>query len=156
MSKFKIGDKVRCINQKNYGAISVGEITEVTGISNNGNLRLQCYDTDSFYYDSVDFELVENPKLFFYELEPGFLYEMIEKNQKVYIKDGKLVDLIDNKSLGKTYHFKCLGKYEPNKLKLESLNYDVEFKENEIKVGCQTISKEDILKLKDELNKRYK
>lgn len=158
--KFKIGDKVRCINQKDYGLIKVGEITEVVKLSKNGNLKLRCYNGD-FYYNSEDFELVENPKLFFYDLKPGFLYQTSNKGHEFYVKDGEIY-LKDSNKLSNInpigLKFTCVGEYKPDTLKLDTLQYEIELRDSQhgkyMKVGCQTIYAQDVLKLKEFLNER--
>ena len=54
----KKGNKVRCIDDKDYGAVEVGNTYVVADTDSLGNILLEGVET-GFYYRRTDFELVD-------------------------------------------------------------------------------------------------
>lgn len=63
MTKFQVGDLVKCINDNNYDLVYVDGIYKVRRVNNEGYIQLEyIYGNDNFWYDAHDFVLVEPVK----------------------------------------------------------------------------------------------
>lgn len=74
MTKFQVGDLVKCINDNKYDLVYFEGIYKVRRVNDEGYIQLEfIYGNDNFWYDAHDFVLVEpvRPETNIIPLYPG-------------------------------------------------------------------------------------
>lgn len=151
--KFKVGDKVRYKGLNLYCDIRTNDIKTVREITGSGN---------GIYLEGVYgwlenelFELVKEKNNMeekqFHELEEGKQYRLLHGGERdhgyIYeIRDGKLFNKIKGRFSSVPFNNKVrFVESITKKFNLSTLEFDVIFGPRQAKIGCQTISKEDLL-----------
>lgn len=83
-SKFKVGDKIRCRNNRYYASLTVGKLYKIEAITPSGLNSLVNDDYDTCSYPSQLFELVEPVKEY---LTPEEVFEHLRKGTQLQVKD---------------------------------------------------------------------
>ena len=88
MSKFKVGDKVRCVDNYNYhNHLTEGKVYVVVEKSNGGYVRIKPdNDIDVGGYCDYRFELVQRPLV----LTPEEVFEHLRKGTKLQVRHNNI------------------------------------------------------------------
>ena len=162
--KFKVGDKVRAITNY-YGVTNldnnyIGEIKNISTDEKYISVRtVSCIDLLHYHYftdlSTEHFELIEENKQMqekqFHELEEGKQYRLLHGGEKdhgyVYeLRDGRLYNKIKGKFSSVPFNTKVrFVESKTEKFRLDTLEFDVVLGPRQAQIGCQQVSREDLL-----------